>query len=146
MRTHVTQRKRTFSMVAWILVTALILQGCVVFLSSVATMVVMRSKDHLVTTVLVKKSPEKVYAAMNKVLDSYPDVKVLNKDDEKFLIEASRGKNKVSAKATAYGSGLTQLVVTADAGEEGQSDEDLALRVVTMVCDELGVQYKIIDG
>jgi hypothetical protein len=100
-----------------------------------------------VTTVLVKKSPETVYAAMNKVLDSYPDVKVLNKDDEKYLVEASRGKNKVSAKATAYGSGgLTQLVVTADAGEKGQSDEDLALRVVTMVCDELGVQYKIIDG
>lgn len=124
------------------------LQGCVLFLSSVAaTVVYMRSKNHLTTTVLIKRSPAEVYAAMNKILDRSPDVKVLNREDKKYLIEASRGTDKVTAKATLFGSsGLTQLMVTADAGEEGKSDEDLALRVVKRVCDELGVKYKIVDG
>lgn len=148
MNSNKTQRKHKFSVIAILLVAALILQGCVVFLSSVAaTVVYVRSKNHLTTTVLIKKSPDEVYAAMNKIIDRSPDVKVLNREDKKYLIEASRGKDKVTAKATLFGSsGLTQLIVIADAGERGQKDEDLALRVVRNICEELKVDYKVVDG
>lgn len=122
----------------------LVLQGCVVFLSSVATVIYMKSSNHLTTTVLIKEDPQTVFLAMNKVLQDNPDIIVGNKDDNNLLIEASRRSNKVTAKATRFGSGITQLIVTADAGEKGQTDEGLALKVVDLVCKELGVEYEVV--
>ncbi len=141
-----THRKHKLSVVALLVVTAIFLQGCVVFLSSVATVVYMRSNNHLTTTVLIKKTPDATYAAMNQIIEKTPDIKIINKEDKKYLIEASRGENKVTAKATPYGSGLTQLIVTADAGKGDLSDEDLALKVVKQICEELGVEYKVIES
>lgn len=122
----------------------LVLQGCVVFLSSVATVIYMKSSSHLTTAVLIKENPQNVFLAMNKVLQDNPDIIVGNKDDNNLLIEASRGSNKVTAKATRFSSGITQMIVTADAGEKGQTDEGLALKVVELVCKELGVEYEVV--
>ena len=127
-----------------IIMTFLLLQGCVVFLSSVATVMYMKSSNHLTTTVLISEDPQTVYSAMTKVLQDNPDIKVENRDDDGFLIEASRGLNKVTAKATRFDSGLTQMIVTADAGEKGQTGEGLALKVVDLVCKELGVEYEVV--
>jgi PBP1b-binding outer membrane lipoprotein LpoB len=134
------------SVVTLLVITAIFLNGCVVVLSSVATLVYMRSNNHLTTTVLIKKTPDAVYAAMNQIIDKTPNITIINKEDKKYLIEASRGENKVTAKATPYGSGLTQLIVTADAGKGDMTDEDLALKVVRQICDELGVEYKVIES
>ena len=146
MNSNTTHRMYKLSGVAFLLVTAIILQGCVVFLSSVATVVYMRSKNHLTTTVLIKKAPDAVYTAMNQIIERTPDIKIIKKKDKDYLIEASRGDDKVTAKATPYGSGLTQLIVTADAGKGDRSDEDLALNVVKQICKELGVKYKVIES
>ncbi len=62
------------------------------------------------------------------------------------MIEAVRGEAKATAKAAPYGSGLTQLIVTADAGKGDQSDEDLALNVVKQICEELKVAYKVVGN
>ena len=146
MNSNTTHRMHKLAVVAFLLVTAIILQGCVVFLSSVATVVYMRSNNHLTTTVLIKKAPDAVYAAMIQIIERTPDIKTIKKKDKDYLIEASRGDDKVTAKATFYGSGLTQLIVTADAGKGGLSDEDLALNVVRQICEELGVEYKVIES
>ena len=131
--------------VVLIISTAMLIQGCVVFLTSVATVVNMRGNKHHTATVLVKKSPATVYAAMNKILDIKTDVEVLKRDEQKNLIEASHGENRATVKAVDYDSGLTQIIVTADAGEEGRSDEDLAFDVVKLIVDELGVDYRVIE-
>ena len=141
-----THLQYKLSVIALLVVTTIILQGCVVVLSSVATLVYMRSNNHLTTTVLIKKTPDATYAAMNQIIERTPDIKIINKEDKKYLIEASRGENKVTAKATPYGSGLTQLIVTADAGKGDLTDEDLALKVVKQICEELGVEYKVIES
>ena len=141
-----TKRIYKISVVAFLLVVTIILQGCVVFLSSVATVVWMRGSNHITTTVLIKKEPVEVYAAMIRIIERKPDVKVIKKDDESYLIEAVRGEVKATAKATPYESGLTQLIVTADAGKDDQSDEDLALNVVKQICEELKVGYKVVES
>jgi len=146
MISNTTHRQHKLSVAALLVLTAIYLQGCVVVLSSVAAVVYMRSNNHLTTTVLIKKTPDATYTAMNQIIERTPDIKIINKEDKKYLIEASRGENKVTAKATPYGSGLTQLIVTADAGKGDLSDEDLALKVVRQVCEELGVEYKIIES
>ena len=146
MISNTTHLQHKLSVAAILIVTTIILQGCVVVLSSVATLVYMRSNNHLTTAVLIKKTPDATYAAMNQIIERTPDIKIINKEDKKYLIEASRGKNKVTAKAPPYGSGLTQLIVTADAGKGDRSDEDLALNVVRQICEELGVEYKVIES
>jgi hypothetical protein len=57
MNTNKTQRIHKIPVVALLLVTTIILQGCVVFLTSVATVVWMKSSNHLTTIVLIKKEP-----------------------------------------------------------------------------------------
>jgi len=146
MNSNTPHRLHKFSLVALLLITAIFLNGCVVVLSSVATLVYMRSNNHLTTTVLIKKTPDATYAAMNQIIDKTPNIKIIKKKDKDYLIEASRGENNFTAKATPYGSGLTQLIVTADAGKGDLSDEDLALKVVKQICEELGVKYKVIES
>ena len=146
MNSNTTHRQLKLSVAALLVLTAIFLQGCVVVLSSVATLVYMRSNNHLTTAVLIKKAPDAVYTAMNQIIERAPDIKIIKKVDKIYLIEASRGENKVTAKATPYGSGLTQLIVTADAGKGDLSDEDLALNVVRQICEELGVKYKVIES
>lgn len=129
-----------------LLATTMSLHGCVVFLTSVATVVRMKSSNHYTTTVLVKKPPAAVYAAMEQILERRPDVDVVRRDADAYLIEVVREEANATAKATDYGSGLTQLTVTADAGEGDRTDEDLALDVTRQICDELGVDYKVLDA
>jgi hypothetical protein len=129
-----------------VLLTAVFfLQGCVVFLTSVATVVKMRSSNHFTTTVLVKKDPTEVYTAMLRVVDQKRDVEIVSQDNDAYLIEAKRGELHVTAKASEFDSSITQLMVTSDAGESDQTDEDLALNVVQLICDELGVKYKLAE-
>ena len=146
MNSNTIHRMHKLSVVASLLVTAIILQGCVVFLSSLSTVVYMRSNNNLTTAVLIKKAPDAVYTAMNQIIERAPDIKIIKKVDKIYLIEASRGKNKVTAKATSYGTGLTQLMVMADVGKGDLSNEDLALNVVRQICEELGVKYKVIEN
>ena len=144
MGNRVKKSGKRIAIVVFIVAASMLLQGCVVFLSSVATVVMMRGDKHHTTTVMVKKDPTAVYAAMIRIVERRSDIEILSKEEDTYFMEVSRGEAHATAKATDYGSGLTQLIVTADAGKGDQSDEALALNVVKQVCDELGVAYKVI--
>jgi len=146
MNSNTTKRMHKISVVAFLLAVTIILQGCVVFLTAVATVVLVRSSNHITTTVLIKKEPDVVYAALIRIIERDPDVEVIKKKDESYLVDAVRGESKGTAKATPYGSGLTLLIVTADAGKGDQSDEDLAFNIVKQICEELKVAYKVVGN
>jgi hypothetical protein len=80
---------------------------------------------------------------MMRIIDGDPEIKVKKNDPAKRLIQAEKGKNKVTAEAKAIKGGGTELTIKADADEKGQTDEDLALRVEKRICDELGVEYRV---
>jgi hypothetical protein len=141
-----TIHRKRFFLAAAILLTALFaLQGCVVFLATVATVVNMGSSNHFTTTVLVKKQPADVYEAMLSVVERKNDVEIVSRDADAYMLEATRGEQHLTAKATAFDSGMTQLMVTADAGESDRTSEDLALDSVKQICEELGVKYKLAE-
>jgi hypothetical protein len=142
-----TQRsKRTIiGTMAALIMVSLLLQGCIIFLSSVATVVMMKGEDHHTTTVLVKKSPAEVYAAMTRIIAQRPEIEVKRQDDESYLIEAAASRGNVTAKATAHSSDVTQLIVTSDS-QTDLSDADLALNVVKQICDELAIDYKVVES
>lgn len=144
---HSTQRrKRTIiGTMAALIMVPLLLQGCIVFLSSVATVIMMKGEEHHTTTVLVKKTPSEVYAAMTRIIAQRPEIDVKRKDDQTFLIEAAGKNGNVTAKATAHNADVTQLIVTSDS-QTDLSDADLALNVVKQICDELGIDYKVVES
>ncbi len=145
MKIKTIHHKGYFSAATVLLIALFALQGCVVFLTTVATVVKMRSSNHFTTTVLVKRAPADVYAAMLRVVERKSDVEIVSKDVDTYLLEATRGERHVTAKATAFNSGMTQLMITSDAGKSDRADEDLAFDAVRQICEELGVKYKLAE-
>ena len=82
---------------------------------------------------------------MLRVVERKSDVEIVSKDADAYLLEATRGEQHVTAKATAFDSGMTQLMVTSDAGKSDRTDEDLAFDAVRQICEELGVKYKLAE-
>jgi hypothetical protein len=69
-------------------------------------------------------------------------VKIETQDDEKLLVEVTKGELFASIHAESLEKGGTQLIVVADAGDK-EEDKDLALRVVQQVCEAIGEECKL---
>lgn len=126
-------------------VLASVLPGCIT--AAVTTAVIMVSGTAQYTAkVEVKAPPEKVYAAMVRILERRTDVKTDKRDDAKLQLEFSKGKNRASAEvAKLAGGDVSELKVTARENETDVSHKDLALKIVEQVCDELGVKYEVVE-
>ena len=51
----------------------------------------------------------------------------------------------MTGQVTDLGGGRSLIYVWADAGESGVTGKELAIDVVERVCDELGVQYELVN-
>jgi hypothetical protein len=90
---------------------------------------------------------EKVYAAAVSMAEE-KDVKILQKDDAKLMIEVTDGKQTASLTAAAVNSEKTEITVTAsipEAQEKKTEEKELALRIIDRVCERLGVAYTIVE-
>jgi hypothetical protein len=96
-------------------------------------------------TVQLQLPPAEVYAAMKRVLQNRPDLKLINSNERRHLIEVMQGDKSVTAQATALDGNLTLLFVWTDAGESGDTGRDVALRAVNELCRELAVQCQMRD-
>jgi hypothetical protein len=118
--------------------------GCITA-AVMGTVVYVVSKMEYTATVEVKAKPADVYAAMLRILQRRPDVEVVKRDDAKFFLELKKGKNSAKAQVSVTEAGVTQLKVSAMEYETEASHQDLAFRIVTQVCDELGVKYNVVE-
>jgi hypothetical protein len=60
----------------------MLLQGCVVLLSSAATVVLMRDNEHHATVVLANKDTSAVYAAMIRIVERKSAISALSKEED----------------------------------------------------------------
>lgn len=121
-----------------------IVQGCIT--AAVATAVIyVAGTTQYTAKVQVNASPDKVYAAMLRILDRRPDVTVEKRDDIKHKLEIAKGKNHATAQVELAGSGLAELKVTARENETDASHKELAMKIVQQVCDDLGVKYQVVE-
>jgi hypothetical protein len=118
--------------------------GCITA-AVMGTVVYVVSKMEYTATVEVKAKPADVYAAMLRILQRRPDVEVVKRDDAKFFLELKKGKNSAKAQVSVTEAGVTQLKVSAMEYETEASHQDMAFRIVTQVCDELGVKYNVVE-
>jgi len=91
-------------------------------------------------TVQIVRPPAEVYAAMLRILARRPDLKVINNDEKHYLLEVTEGGKNLTGQATQLDSNSTLFFIWADAGDSGQTGQDLALDAMREVCTELKVQ------
>lgn len=95
-------------------------------------------------TVEVNAKANDVYRTALLIIEEDPELKLLKKDDEKFVAEAEKGELNATIMATQLDDKKTQLIVTADAGKK-ETDKALALQIITNICDKLGIKYTVVD-
>ena len=120
------------------------LSGCITA-ATIATIAYIKSQSEHTAVVLLDVSPDEVYGAMERVAAATEDLEIKKQDPEKHTMEVRRGKRTAKATAKRLESGKTEFKVTASSKEEELSHEDLALRVVERVCNELGVHYQVVE-
>lgn len=124
---------------------AIVLPGCITAAVTGAVIYVAGTLQYT-ATVELKAPPDKVYAAMLRILERRTDIKVDKRDDAKLKLEISKGKNQATAAvAKLADANSSELTVTARENETDMSHKDLALKVVQQVCDELGVKYEVVE-
>jgi len=140
------QAARTARRLGWLAACVLLVSagGCITAAMTATVLYVVSTLQYTATAEVTAK-PADVYGAMLRILERRSDVTITKRDDAKRLLEIEKGKNKATAEVSVTEGGLTQLKVTAKEGETGASHEELALRIVTQVCDELGVTYTVVE-
>jgi hypothetical protein len=89
--------------------------------------------------------PQDAFAALERVLETRPDLEIIKRDAGRRLAEVVKGDRHLAAQVTDLGGGETLLFVWADAGTSGRTGRDLALDAVEQLCEELGVSYEIVE-
>jgi len=102
------------------------------------------SKKHT-AAVQVSVPAQEVYATFVRLLKEEHDLDFENRNDKAMLIEVAQGSRSLTGQVTEIGVNRSLLYVWADAGESGETGEELAISVVELVCDELGVEYELVQ-
>ena len=129
---------------AWIVsaLAVLFLTSCIVAVPALITH--FSSSKEETAIVQIPAEPRAVYDAAVRLTEKNPEIELVKKDDKKLLVEARRGDLFASVKANKIENDQTQLVVMADAAGTADNRE-LALRIATKICDELGVKYTVAE-
>ena len=71
-------------------------------------------------------------------------IKIVQRDESGKLLEITDGRQTASIKAVPLTNEKTQIVVVADVPQGGrESKQELALRIIRIVADSLGIGYEI---
>ena len=107
-----------------------------------------KSENQTVAKAEVAVPPEKVYATVVSIAEE-KDVKVLKKEDEKFYIEVTDGKQTASVKVEKTDKGTTAITVTASVSSEETKEQkeeqrkELAHRIIGLICERLNAQCTV---
>jgi hypothetical protein len=111
-----------------------------------------KSKEGYVAEAEIPAPAEKVYrAAISLAEERAPVVKILNKDDDKLLIEVTDDIQKASFKAEPINPEKTGVIIKADVPKvegkekeyEKEQEKELALRILNNLCTKLNVQCTV---
>jgi hypothetical protein len=120
---------------------AVILQGC--FMAIPAMVDYVKGPTNVTAKAQMPVSVEDVYATVVSIAEEpNQDMTVEKKDEGKYFIQVSDGKQTASLQATAIDSSNTEIVVTATSPKKKEKSEELAKRIVKEMCSELKVRCK----
>ena len=131
-------------------VIAAFLSGCIFLpggtVTHSATVVYTAGASQHTAAVQLQVAADVVFEALVRVIKENPDVEVVNRNDQAFLIEVAQQKERrITGQVTKLGSGNSLLYIWADAGSSGESGREMAISAVEIICDELGVSYELVN-
>ncbi len=141
---------RRFPLPVILLVSALLISGCTALpggtVTNAATIVYTSGASQYTAAVQLQVPADEVFEAMVRVIKEHPDIEVVERKDKAFLIEVAQAKERrITGQVTSLGSGSSLLYIWADAGSSGRSGRELAISAVEFICDELGVDYEMVQ-
>ncbi len=110
-----------------------------------AAVIYYKSKGNQTATVELKAKPDAVYQAAIAAAKKSPMITIAKQNDEQRKLELSREQKTVALEVQELSTGATKLTVSSDKVEAGQSGTDLAVEAIKRVCDEMKVEYKVIE-
>jgi len=132
-----------------VLIVSAALGGCSLLpggqVTEAATVVYTAGSKKHTAAVQVPVPASEVFATIVRLIDEKPEWLIENRNDRAFLIEVSRGSRGLTGQVTNLGPDRSLLYVWVDAGDSGVTGEELATTVVEVVCDELGVEYDLVN-
>ncbi|MGE5219638.1 MAG: hypothetical protein ACM3SP_21765 [Chloroflexota bacterium] len=106
-----------------------------------------QSTREYVATAEVAVNAEAVYrAAVKEAGARSSTIRIVKQEDPGRLLEITDGVQTASIKAVPLASEKTELVVVADVPQSAggrESEQELALRIIRIVADSLGVRYEV---
>ena len=131
-------------------VIAAFLSGCIFLpggtVTRSATVVYTAGASQHTAAVELQVTADVVFEALVRIIKENPDVEVINRNDQAFLIEVAQQKERrITGQVTKLGSGSSLLYIWADAGSSGESGREMAISAVEIICDELGVSYELVN-
>lgn len=141
---------RRFSLTVIPLVSAILISGCVALpggtVTDAATVVYTSGASQHTAAVELQVPADEVFESMVRVIKEHPDIEVVERKDKAYLIEVSQEKERrITGQVTSLGSGSALLYIWADAGSSGLSGREMAISAVEFICDELGVDYELVQ-
>jgi len=122
---------------------ATFMQGCATALQPAASgAAVLYAEGARQDTAMLQISmpAQEVYDSLLRVIAQRSDLALVNKNEDRLLIEVASGEMNLAAQATTLSDGKTLLFLWADAGNSGQSGQELARTAIEQICTELAVE------
>ena len=125
---------------------ALSVTGCVLLAVPVAIKYYQSTREY-VATAEIGMDAEAVYrTAVKEAQARSSTIKILKRDDSGRLLEITDGSQTASLKAVPLASDRTEIVVVADVPKSAggkKAEQELALKIISIVADSLGVKYEV---
>ena len=87
---------------------------------------------------------EKIFQTAVNITEEKPKLEALEKDESKFFLKVTDGRQKSSLKVKAIDDGKSEIIIRADLPEEEKELEDeLALSIIEQICTRLNVKCTI---
>jgi len=139
-----------FLLSAALSIAAGVLTGCAPLpgssVTNAATVVYTASARQHTAAVELPVEPPVVFEALVRLIKEHTDVEVVDRNDKAMLIEVAQDKERrITGQVTKLGAGNSLLYVWADAGSSGQSGREMAISAIELICEELGVDYELVN-
>ena len=128
------------------LVVVLTMATFIACVAAIPAVVYYKKKSNYDATVELNVDANKVYQAAKKEVAARSHLQILDENDSDLLLKVTDGNQTAIVKAEPTGTNKTKLIVTANIpGIEQEKEKELAIRAVDIICNNLGVEYQLIE-
>ena len=138
----IKQTLKGFAGLICIITTAMFLSSCVLAIPAVVKYY--KDKSDFIASAEVRVPVEKVYSTAVKEAEARsPEIKIVGRNDAEHTLEITDGVETATFKTASLGEGISQILILAKSPKGVEREKELALRIIEVLCESMGVEYTI---